>query len=335
MNNNINYFIIFLLVLCILIFIYTYYYNFLENFEIDKPHNYYNDNLDNLIKNKVKTQLYNSLNNSRNADNENLQKISNKKEILKENLYTLNKANNTTLHNLIYNIENKYNERRDEIYRLLNKDQCPIYNYKKINDNLQYSVLQKNLTTYINNMLKDNKSIKLVNYNNNQKNTITLYKHTEFKNKRQMIVNTGVPFDDEYYIEIKFNDYLKYDVPANNCIDYKELNTTSEKSPNTYFNLKESENENDPRVYIVPSLYRSYALSLHNKNTTICSAIKNKTKCNDTKYCKFKNNMCNNNLEHYSAESDLADNNDNTIFYISPIDSKCEQTEINQLFTII
>ena len=45
--------------------------------------------------------------------------------------------------------------------------------------------------------------------------------------------------------------------------------------------------------------------------------------------------MCNNNLEHYSAESDLADNNDNTIFYISPIDSKCEQTEINQLFTII
>ena len=163
MNNNINYFIIFLLVLCILIFIYTYYYNFLENFEIDKPHNYYNDNLDNLIKNKVKTQLYNSLNNSRNADNENLQKISNKKEILKENLYTLNKANNTTLHNLIYNIENKYNERRDEIYRLLNKDQFPIYNYKKINDNLQYSVLQKNLTTYINNMLKDNKSIKLVN----------------------------------------------------------------------------------------------------------------------------------------------------------------------------
>ena len=57
MNNNINYFIIFLLVLCILIFIYTYYYNFLENFEIDKPHNYYNDNLDNLIKNKVKTFL--------------------------------------------------------------------------------------------------------------------------------------------------------------------------------------------------------------------------------------------------------------------------------------
>jgi hypothetical protein len=336
MDNNINYFIIFLLVLCILIFIYTYYYNFLEKFEIDidNPHNYYNDNLDMLIKNKVNTQLYDSLNNSRNADNEKLQKISNKKEILKKNLYTLNKDNNSNLHNEIYNIENKYNERRDEIYRLLNQEQCPIYNYKQINNNLQYSSLQKNLTKYIDNMIKDNKSIKLINYNNSKKHIITLYKHTKFKNRRQMIVNTGVPFDDEYYIEISHNNYLNYDEPIN-CSEYKKLCMTQGDSPNMYFNLIKSDIEDDPSVYIVPALYRSYGLSLHTKETTICTNITDETQCNSNNYCEFKNNICNNNFEHYCDNLKYELVNNNTVFYISPINSNCEQKNINQLFTII